>query len=96
MDDIDLSVPDTPSAMMRNRLLASCLLLLRQIIQEKVDEDSVDCSFGMVFGYLPTNEFDTPNTVTTKLNLPRMTRRDSLVIADRVVERWADVRQPNV
>ena len=43
----------------------------------------------MIFEYLSTDEFNAPDAVATKLNLPRMSGWNSLVIANCVVKRWA-------
>lgn len=74
---------------MRNRLLAGRFSFLSQIVQEEIDQNGVHRSLGVLLDDLPANELDTPDTVATKLDLPRMSRWDRFVVSDSVVKRWA-------
>ena len=43
------------------------------VVQEEVDQDSVEVGFGMLSPNLSLEQFDTPDTATSQLQFPRVT-----------------------
>jgi hypothetical protein len=75
--------------MMWYHLYLFFLLLFRKVIQEEVDEDSVDLGFWLKLQDLPTEELNSPDAATPYLHFPGMARLDNLLTADLVLERRA-------
>jgi hypothetical protein len=74
---------------MRDKIHLITLLLLCQIIQKEVDQNSVDLRVRFELQNLAPQQLDGPDTATTYLHLPRMSRLDELEAAQRGFERRA-------
>jgi hypothetical protein len=62
--EFKMLVPYTPCPVMRQGLIASFLFLFRQVVQEKVEEDSVDFCVGLYSEDLPAEQLDRPYTAS--------------------------------
>lgn len=53
-------VPDTSCAVMRYLLLAGFFELFHGVVEEEIDQNSIDLSFRVALGDLPSDLLDTP------------------------------------
>lgn len=81
----DCSVPDTSGSMVRNGRLTSLLFLLGQVVQEKVDQDSIDFSTWIIPNDFSANHFHGPDAAATELHLIAGIVGDGLLRADCAV-----------
>lgn len=75
--------------MMWYHLCLFFLLLFRKVIQEEVDENSVDLGVWLKLQNLPTEELCSPDATTPYLHLPRVARFDDPLTAYLILERRA-------
>lgn len=54
------------------------------IVQEEVDQDSVELRFGVLSPNLSVEQFDTPDTATSQLKFPRVTAFEGLKLSNVV------------
>ena len=69
-------IPDAARAMMRDRLQPAYLPLFHRIVEEEVDENSIDVSVRMLLHNLVSDQLDTPYAASAELDLPRMAAFD--------------------
>lgn len=71
---------------MRNRFRPLCLQLLHRVVQEEVDQDSIDRHAGVPAQDLTADELDAPDATAAQLDFPRMSALDRPQLPDVVVE----------
>lgn len=79
---LDSSVPNTSSSMMWYRWLAFFFSFFCQIVQEKIDQDSINFRIGMLFHDLPLNQLDCPDTAAPQLDFPTTSWLKKLLCPD--------------
>lgn len=53
---------------MRDNLFASVFHFLYRVVQEEIQEDGIDVSFGVLFHNLPAEQFHAPDTAGCKMS----------------------------
>ena len=89
LQNILYSIPDAPGAMMRDQAISLRLSVLDRIIQEKVNQDGVDASLGLLAQDLSSDQLHSPDAAASQLDLPRMPALDGFPLPDMAVQRWA-------
>ena len=72
--------------------MAFRLQLLDGIVEEVVDQDSVEMRLRVLTLDLPPYKFDAPDAASPQLDLPRVTALNDLLLPDVRLQRWTVVK----
>ena len=81
------SIPDASGAMMGNAVTALRLHFLHGIVEEEIDEDSIEVRPRVLALNLPPQQLDAPDAAPAQLDLPRVTAVDALPLPDVRLQR---------
>lgn len=74
--------------MVGNALLAFRLQFLHGIVEEEVDQDSIEVRLRVLTLDLPPQDLDAPDAASTQLDLPRVTALNGFLLPDVRLQRW--------
>ena len=74
--------------MVGNAVTAVRLQFLHGIVEEKIDQDSIEVRLRMLTLNLPPKKLDAPDAASSQLDLPRMTAVNGFLLPDMRFERW--------
>lgn len=75
-------IPDAPGAMVGNAFMAFRLRFLHRIVEEEIDQDSIEVRVRVLTPNLPPEKLDAPDAASTQLDLPRVTALNGFLSPD--------------
>ena len=80
-------IPDASCAMVGNAVEALCLHFLHRIVEEEINQDSIELRLRVLTPNLPPQQLDAPDAAPPQLDLPRVPALNHLFLADVGLQR---------